>query len=70
VTKIVSDIATARQQLSPDRLDAYPPTYAYLVRAALQYIHEECQPLTPGSWLWEAEKRLQHSLELLKRRWR
>ncbi|KAL6230657.1 hypothetical protein BDW75DRAFT_234225 [Aspergillus navahoensis] len=69
VTKIVSDIATARLQLSPDRLDAYPPTYAYLVRAALQYIHEECQPLTPGSCLWEAEKRLQHSLDLLKRRW-
>ncbi|KAL5046500.1 hypothetical protein BDW71DRAFT_64130 [Aspergillus fruticulosus] len=69
VTKIVSDIATARLQLSPDRLDAYPPTYAYLVRAALQYIHEECQPLTPGSWLWEAEKQLQHSLDLLKRRW-
>ncbi|KAL4900404.1 hypothetical protein BDW74DRAFT_182733 [Aspergillus multicolor] len=69
VTKIVSDIATARQQLSPDRMDAYPPTYAYLIRTALKYIHEHCQPLSPGSWLWEAEKRLQHSRDLLRRRW-
>ncbi|KAL4923295.1 uncharacterized protein BDV17DRAFT_277412 [Aspergillus undulatus] len=66
VTKIVADVAETHQHLSARQLDTLPLSYAYNVRAAVEYIRDKCQPLPPGSWLRDSGLRLERELDRLK----
>jgi hypothetical protein len=73
VTKIVVDIAESLMVTSPANtathtIDAMPPTYSYIARAALRNIRNNTQREDVG-WLRGAEDVLQTSLDKYFQRW-
>jgi hypothetical protein len=73
VTKMVVDIAESLIAASPanmatHKVDAMPPMYPYIARAALRHIHSSTRREGVG-WLRSAEGVLQTSLNKYFERW-
>ncbi|KAL3441449.1 hypothetical protein BJX65DRAFT_288532 [Aspergillus insuetus] len=54
LTRMVVDIADLHEGLSPDQIDALPPSCGYIIRAALKYIQCKVSEVDTGVKLLEA----------------
>jgi hypothetical protein len=61
-------ISTSPTNTAMHTIDAMPPMYSYIARAALRYIHSNTQREGVG-WLRSAEDVLQTSLDKYFQRW-
>lgn len=68
VTKMVDDIANSHENMAPHPVDSLPPSYAYIVRAALQHIRHS-SPWKDDAGQRVAEERLRNDLKRVNRRW-
>lgn len=73
VTKMVVDIAETLVSAPPINgvpriVDAMPPTYPYIARAAMRYVHRNVQR-EDVDWSSSAEEVLQASLGIYFQRW-
>ncbi|CAM1505815.1 Fc.00g114520.m01.CDS01 [Cosmosporella sp. VM-42] len=61
-TKMVLEVAVSQEKLDHRRFPSLPPSYSYIVRAALQYIYRRAE-WKDESWVQSAEEQLRISLE-------